>query len=109
MTRLSVNVNKIALLRNSRGADLPSVTAAARTCVGAGALGITVHPRPDERHIRPHDVADLKAILDVELNVEGNPFPDFVDLVLAHLPAQATLVPDDPNQADFRPRLRSRA
>ncbi len=98
MTRLSVNVNKIALLRNSRGADTPSVTEAARTAVDNGAHGITVHPRPDERHIRYQDVRDLKEMLDVELNVEGNPTPDFLDLVCEVVPGQCTLVPDDPAQ-----------
>lgn len=98
MTLLSVNVNKIALLRNSRGADLPSVTQAAQTAIDNGADGITVHPRPDARHIRYQDVRDLKRMLAVELNVEGNPTPDFLDLVCEVLPAQCTLVPDDPGQ-----------
>lgn len=98
MTLLSVNVNKVALLRNSRGADLPSVTKAAQTAVENGAHGITVHPRPDARHIRYQDVHDLKAMLDVELNVEGNPTPEFMDLVCDVAPAQCTLVPDDPGQ-----------
>lgn len=98
MTHLSVNVNKVALLRNSRGADLPSVTKAAQTAVQNGAHGITVHPRPDARHIRYQDVHDLKAMLDVELNVEGNPTPEFLDLVCDAAPAQCTLVPDDPGQ-----------
>ncbi len=98
MTYLSVNVNKIALLRNSRGADTPSVTEAARTAVDNGAHGITVHPRPDARHIRYQDVRDLKEMLDVELNVEGNPTSDFLDLVCEVAPAQCTLVPDDPKQ-----------
>ena len=98
MTHLSVNVNKVALLRNSRGADLPSVTKAAQTAVQNGANGITVHPRPDARHIRYQDVHDLKAMLDVELNVEGNPTPEFLDLVCDAAPAQCTLVPDDPGQ-----------
>ncbi len=98
MTVLSVNVNKVALLRNSRGADLPSVTDAAQTAVDNGAQGITVHPRPDARHIRYQDVHDLKAVLDVELNIEGNPTPEFLDLVCDVAPAQCTLVPDDPDQ-----------
>ncbi len=98
MTLLSVNVNKVALLRNSRGADLPSVTKAAQTAVENGAHGITVHPRPDARHIRYQDVHDLKAMLEVELNVEGNPTPEFLDLVCDVAPAQCTLVPDDPSQ-----------
>jgi len=98
MTRLSVNLNKIALLRNSRGADTPGVTEAARTVVDNGAHGITVHPRPDARHIRYQDVRDLKEMLKVELNVEGNPTSDFLDLVCDAAPAQCTLVPDDPDQ-----------
>lgn len=98
MTHLSVNVNKVALLRNSRGAGLPSVTVAAKMAVENGANGITVHPRPDARHIRYQDVHDLKAMLDVELNVEGNPTPEFLDLVCDAAPAQCTLVPDDPGQ-----------
>ncbi len=98
MTRLSVNVNKIALLRNSRGTDSPSVTGAAQCAVDNGAHGITVHPRPDARHIRYSDVRDLKEMLEVELNIEGNPTPDFLDLVCEVLPGQCTLVPDDPGQ-----------
>lgn len=105
MTLLSVNVNKIALVRNSRDIGLPSVVEAARVCIDAGAHGITVHPRPDQRHIRPSDVADLKAMLPVELNIEGNPFagpegtyPGFMELVRQAMPTQATLVPDDPGQ-----------
>lgn len=98
MTRLSVNVNKIALLRNSRGGERPSVVEMAGLAVASGAQGITVHPRPDGRHIRRHDVYDLKAMLDVEFNIEGNPTPDFMDLVLDVRPDQCTLVPDDPEQ-----------
>jgi pyridoxine 5-phosphate synthase len=102
MTALSVNLNKIAVLRNSRGGDRPSVSEAARVCVAAGAHGITVHPRPDQRHIRPHDVLDLRRWLPVELNVEGNPFagassngyPGFLPLIESARPAQCTLVPD---------------
>lgn len=95
MTALSVNLNKIALIRNSRNSGLPSVTRAATICVDAGADGITVHPRPDERHIRPQDVDDLKALLQVELNIEGNPLePSFLALVQRVVPAQCTLVPD---------------
>ena len=100
MTRLSVNVNKIALLRNQRDIGIPSVLRAAQMCVEAGAHGITVHPRPDERHIRATDVLELDAWLrgvpHVEYNIEGNPFPDFVDLVGKVRPAQVTLVPDAP-------------
>jgi len=98
VTRLSVNVNKIALLRNSRGGERPSVTEMARLAVEAGAHGITVHPRPDGRHIRRHDVYDLKSMLDVEFNIEGNPTEDFMDLALDVRPEQCTLVPDDPAQ-----------
>ncbi len=98
MVRLSVNVNKIALLRNARGGDRPNVLDAARTCIEAGCHGITVHPRPDERHIRRQDVRDLAAALDVEFNIEGYPSPEWLDLVCDAKPAQATLVPDDPSQ-----------
>jgi pyridoxine 5-phosphate synthase len=98
LSRLSVNVNKIALLRNSRGGERPNVVDLARRAIDAGAHGITVHPRPDGRHIRLHDVYDLKAMLTVEFNIEGYPAPDFVDLVLDVRPDQCTLVPDDPDQ-----------
>jgi pyridoxine 5-phosphate synthase len=97
VTRLSVNLNKVALLRNTRDLDLPSVTRIARICIEAGAQGITVHPRPDERHIRPSDVYELAAMLSVELNVEGNPFPEWLRIVREVRPAQATLVPDSPD------------
>lgn len=96
MTKLSVNVNKIATLRNSRGSDTPNVIEAALNCERFGANGITVHPRPDERHIRYNDVRELKKVLTTELNVEGNPTKEFMDLVLEVCPAQVTLVPDDP-------------
>lgn len=103
MTRLSVNINKVALLRNSRALGIPSVLRAAELCIAAGAHGITVHPRPDERHIRKTDVHELSAFLRdypaIEFNIEGNPFPDFVDLVRKVKPTQATLVPDDPSAA----------
>ena len=95
MTRLSVNINKIATLRNSRGGDNPNVVQVARDCERFGAEGITVHPRPDERHIRYQDVYDLSAILSTEFNIEGNPKETkFVELVLANKPHQVTLVPD---------------
>ncbi|GAB3176149.1 pyridoxine 5'-phosphate synthase [Telluribacter humicola] len=95
MTRLSVNINKIATLRNSRGGDNPNVVRAALDCEAFGAQGITVHPRPDERHIRYQDVYDLKEVVTTEFNIEGNPSEKkFVDLVLAVKPAQVTLVPD---------------
>jgi pyridoxine 5-phosphate synthase len=99
MIRLSVNLNKIALLRNARTIDIPSVTHAATIVLNAGAHGITVHPRPDERHIRKSDVYDLAALLnkrpEAEFNIEGNPFHMMMDLVRAVRPHQCTLVPDD--------------
>ncbi len=94
MTRLSVNINKIATLRNARGGDVPNVVHAAKQAEKFGAQGITVHPRPDERHIRYADVADLSQVVTTEFNIEGNPVPKFIDLVLKHKPAQVTLVPD---------------
>ena len=94
MTKLSVNINKIAVIRNSRGGNLPDVILAARNIERFGADGITVHPRPDGRHIRYDDVRELKRVLTTELNIEGNPIPSFVDLVLEVVPAQVTLVPD---------------
>jgi pyridoxine 5-phosphate synthase len=103
MTRLSVNLNKVALLRNTRNIGIPSVIRAAEQCIAAGAHGITVHPRPDQRHIRPSDVFDLSRCLEshpqVEFNIEGNPFPDFLELVRKVRPAQCTLVPDSPEAA----------
>jgi pyridoxine 5-phosphate synthase len=98
-THLSVNLNKVALLRNTRLLGIPSVTRAATLCLQAGAHGITVHPRPDERHIRYQDVYDLAKIVTTEFNIEGNPKEQkFVDLVLATKPHQVTLVPDALNQ-----------
>ena len=96
MIRLSVNVNKIALLRNARGGSIPDVVAAARTCIAAGCHGITVHPRPDARHITFQDVLDLAAMLTVEFNIEGYPSAEFLELVHKVKPTQATLVPDAP-------------
>src|SRR5208337_156514 len=96
MIRLSVNLNKIATLRNARGGTIPDVVAAARTCIAAGCHGITVHPRPDARHITFQDVLDLAAMLSVEFNIEGYPGPEFLDLVMRVRPTQATLVPDPP-------------
>ncbi len=93
-TKLSVNINKIAVIRNSRGGNLPDVTAAALALERFGAEGITVHPRPDQRHIRYSDVAELKKVLATEFNIEGNPIPRFVDLVMQTVPTQVTLVPD---------------
>jgi len=101
MTQLSVNVNKVALLRNTRSIGIPSVTKAARTVIEAGAYGVTVHPRPDERHITVGDVDDLVELLkdypDIEFNIEGNPFHNLMEIVRKVRPHQATLVPDDPN------------
>ena len=110
MTVLSVNLNKVALLRNSREGNQPSVVEAAKTVIAAGAAGITVHPRPDQRHVRPDDVRDLAALLQtypgIEYNIEGNPFagprdngyPGFDALIASAHPHQATLVPDTDNQ-----------
>lgn len=97
MVRLSVNINKIATLRNARGGNIPDVIRAAQDCERFGAQGITVHPRPDERHIRYQDVLDLKPVLTTEFNIEGYPSRDFLDLVSRVKPAQATLVPDPPD------------
>ena len=102
MTKLSVNVNKIALIRNSRDTDYPNVVNMAQRAIAAGAHGITVHPRPDQRHIRYSDVYELSELTgrhpDVEFNIEGNPIPDFLKIVRQVRPDQCTLVPDDPNQ-----------
>ena len=94
MTKLSVNINKIATLRNARGGNNPDVLKVAADCESFGAQGITVHPRPDERHIRYDDVLSLKGLIRTELNIEGNPIDRFVDLVLSVRPTQVTLVPD---------------
>ena len=94
MTRLSVNINKFATLRNARGGNLPDVTRAALDCERFGAEGITVHPRPDERHIRYADVRTIRPLVSTEFNIEGNPIPSFIDLVLEVVPDQVTLVPD---------------
>jgi len=96
MIRLSVNINKIATLRNARGGNIPDVLKVAVDCERFGADGITVHPRPDERHIRYQDVRDLKPILTREFNIEGYPSEPFLDLVCSVLPHQVTLVPDPP-------------
>ncbi len=99
MTRLSVNINKIATLRNSRGGNNPNLIQVAKDCEAFGADGITVHPRPDERHIRYKDVYDLKQYIRTEFNIEGNPKEEkFLELVLTNQPAQVTLVPDALNQ-----------
>lgn len=94
MTRLSVNINKIATIRNARGGNMPDVVKAASDCETFGAEGITVHPRPDERHIRYSDVRQIRPLIKTEFNIEGNPIPSFVDLVLEVIPDQVTLVPD---------------
>lgn len=94
MTRLSVNINKIATIRNARGGDMPSVVQAAIKCQEFGAEGITVHPRPDERHIRYADVREIRPLITTEFNIEGNPVPSFVNLVNEVKPNQVTLVPD---------------
>lgn len=96
MTKLSVNINKIATLRNSRGGNVPNLLKVALDCENYGAQGITVHPRPDERHIRYQDVLDLKPILSTEFNIEGYPNKKFIDLVLKVKSTQVTLVPDPP-------------
>jgi len=96
MTRLSVNINKIATLRNARGGNIPNVLDAAINCQRFGAEGITVHPRPDERHIRYQDVFDIKPAITTEFNIEGYPSESFMDLVLKIKPTQVTLVPDPP-------------
>jgi len=98
MTRLSVNINKIATLRNARGGNLPDILKATIDCERFGAQGITVHPRPDERHITRKDVELIRPIVTTEFNIEGNPSPEFIELVLKYKPDQVTLVPDDPNQ-----------
>ena len=98
MTKLSVNINKVATLRNARGGNVPDVLKVATDCEQFGADGITVHPRPDERHIRYQDVYDLRPILRTEFNIEGYPSPEFIDLVLKVKPHQVTLVPDGPTQ-----------
>ena len=98
MTRLSVNINKVATLRNARGGNVPDVTQAAINCERFGAEGITVHPRPDERHIRYSDVREIRPLIKTEFNIEGNPtVPSFVDLVLEVVPDQVTMVPDSHN------------
>lgn len=94
MTKLSVNINKIATIRNARGGETPSVTEAATKIQEFGAHGITIHPRPDERHITRKDVYDLKPLVHTEFNIEGNPHRDFIDMVLEVKPQQVTLVPD---------------
>lgn len=96
MAKLSVNINKIATIRNARGGNTPNVTECAINCERYGADGITVHPRPDERHIRYSDVRDINKIVTTEFNIEGYPTAEFIDLVLEVVPTQVTLVPDPP-------------
>ena len=98
MTKLSVNINKIATLRNSRGGDVPNLLQVATDIQEFGGQGITIHPRPDERHIRYQDAFDLKSIVTTEFNIEGNPIRKFMDLVLDVKPTQVTLVPDNIDQ-----------
>ena len=97
MTKLSVNINKIATIRNARGGNTPSVVEAAINCQKFGADGITIHPRPDERHITKKDVYDIKPIISTEYNIEGYPSPDFIKMVIDVIPEQVTLVPDGPD------------
>ena len=104
MVRLSVNINKIALIRNSRGANMPDILKVAGDIEEFGGQGITVHPRPDERHIRFDDLSPLKALVKTEFNIEGNPVKKFMDLMLEVLPTQVTLVPDAEDAAADRTR-----
>ena len=97
MTRLSVNINKIATIRNARGGETPNLVKVAQDCEKFGAQGITIHPRPDERHITREDVYNLRPVVKEEFNIEGNPSREFIDLVLDVKPAQVTLVPDGPD------------
>jgi len=97
LTNLSVNINKVALIRNARGSNLPDILEFAKDCERFGAQGITIHPRPDERHIRYSDIPLLKEVVQTEFNIEGNPTPKFLELVLANKPHQCTLVPDAPD------------
>ena len=94
MTKLSVNINKIATLRNARGSNIPNLINVTRDIESFGANGITIHPRPDERHIKYSDVYELSKVVKSEFNIEGNPIPKFIELVLAVKPDQVTLVPD---------------
>jgi len=98
MTNLSVNINKVALLRNSRGANLPDLIQVAKDCEAFGAQGITVHPRPDERHVKYADIPLLREVVTTEFNIEGYPSERFLEMVLANPPHQCTLVPDKPGQ-----------
>ena len=95
MTDLSINLNKIGLIRNSREGNYPDILEHAKICIENGADGITIHPRPDQRHIKYSDALNLKDVVHTELNIEGNPIEKFIDLVLEVNPTQVTLVPDD--------------
>ncbi|HIA36648.1 MAG TPA: pyridoxine 5'-phosphate synthase [Flavobacteriales bacterium] len=97
MTKLSVNINKVATIRNARGGSIPNLIQVAKDCQLFGSQGITVHPRPDERHIKYQDVIDLSSVVNTEFNIEGYPSKDFIDLVMKVKPAQVTLVPDPPD------------
>ena len=97
MTKLSVNINKVATIRNARGGNVPDLVQVAKDCERFGAQGVTVHPRPDERHIRYQDIRDIKPIITTEFNIEGYPSAEFIDLVLENKPHQVTLVPDGPD------------
>ena len=97
MTKLSVNINKIATIRNARGGRVPSVREAVINCQNFGADGITIHPRQDQRHITNKDVYDIKKVIKIEYNIEGYPSKDFIDMVVDVKPDQVTLVPDGPN------------
>ena len=97
MTKLSVNINKIATIRNARGGNNPDLIQVAKDCESFGADGITIHPRPDQRHIRYSDVEELKQVITTEFNIEGYPNPEFIELIIKHKPDQVTLVPDPPN------------
>ncbi len=97
MTRLSVNLNKVALIRNARGSNMPNLLQVATDCEDFGAQGITVHPRPDQRHVRYDDIPLLREVVRTEFNIEGNPTAEFIDLVLQYPPHQVTLVPDAPD------------
>ena len=108
MTKLSVNINKIATLRNARGGNVPDLLKVAADIQRFGAQGITIHPRPDERHIRYQDARDLKSIVSTEYNIEGNPQHNFIDLVLECQPDQVTLVPDAIGAIRYLPNVKAR-
>ncbi len=105
MTRLSVNINKIATIRNARGGSIPNVLEAAINCEKFGAEGVTVHPRPDERHITYKDVRDIRPVIKTEFNIEGYPSDSFIELVTEVVPNQVTLVPDPPDATYLKCRM----